>query len=145
MQYVKAPNYSKLARLEYYAYNLFHSITKAKIKFGYDKYLARHFGFYDDENKRYTYQILSTKQEKLSEYLDSLVGAPLLTKEAKKPFIENLNIRRNGKLCKSFSGIAGWIEGSGMPYRLLEHETSRIIDGKKKNFRAWEIVKLTVA
>ena len=145
LQYVKAPNYSKLARLEYYAYNLFHSITKAKIKFGYDKYLARHFGFYDDENKRYTYQILSTKQEKLSEYLDSLVDAPLLTKEAKKPFIENLNIRRNGKLCKSFSGIAGWIEGSGMPYRLLEHETSRIIDGKKKNFRAWEIVKLTVA
>lgn len=115
------------------------------MKFGYDKYLAKQFGFFDDENRQYTYQILSTKQQNLTEYFDSLIGTPLLTKEAKRPFIKYLNIRRNGKLCKSYSGIAGWIEGSGMPYRLIEHETSRIIDGKKKNFRAWEIVKLTVA
>ena len=63
LQYVKAPNYSKIARLEYYAYNFFPSITKAKVKFGYDRYLARHFGFFDNECRRYTYKILSTKRQ----------------------------------------------------------------------------------
>ena len=68
----------------------------------------------------------------------------MLTKEEKIPFIEKLDIRRERKLCKSFSGISGWIEGSGLPYRLLEYQTSRVMGGKKKNFRAWEIVKLSV-
>ena len=79
LQYVKAPNYSKIARLEYYAYNLFPSITKAKVKFGYDRYLARHFGFFDNESRRYTYKILSTKRQSLLEYLDSIVGVKMVS------------------------------------------------------------------
>lgn len=108
-------------------------------KDGYCGYVADCLNIED-----YTIMEDNQQQQTLAEYLDRFVGKPMLTRKDKAPFIETLNIRRDRKLCKSFSGIAGWIEGSGLPYRLLEYQTSRSIDGKKKNYRAWEVVRLTV-
>lgn len=93
--------------------------------------------------KKYSVMRQETKIKELADYLETLIGKPMLTKKDKEPFIVSMNIRKDGKLCKSYSGIAGWIEGSGSPYRLIEHQTSRSVGGKKKNFRAWEIVKIT--
>lgn len=105
---------------------------------GYIKYIAEMFGC--------KYSVLEDVENnnELSEYLESLIGCPMLTKDDREPLIERLNIRRNGRLCKTSNVLTAWLESSDLPYRLHEYTTSRIMDGsKKKSYRAWEIVKLT--
>ena len=105
--------------------------------YGYIKYIARLLG--KDE-----YAILEDEREQksLTEYLEKLVGVPLLTQAEKEPLIQILNVRQNRHLCKSFNTLAGWFEDSKLPYRLHKYSTSRMVDGKKKNYTAWELVKL---
>jgi len=106
--------------------------------YGYIKYIAQllgkdEFEFLEDERE----------QQSLTEYLEKLVGNPLLTQAEKEPLIQILNVRQNRHLCKSFNTLSGWFEDSKLPYRLHKYSTSRMINGKKKNYTAWEIVKLS--
>ena len=107
-------------------------------KDGYAGYVADYLGIDD-------YAILDEEQRKqsLAAYLDSISGKPMLDRKAREPFIERLDIRQNRRLCKDFDVISTWIEKSGLPYRLIKYRISRIIDGKKKFFRPWEVVKPT--
>ena len=110
-----------------------------KLKDGFCEYIANLLSI-----EKYTILERDRERQSLAAYLDSFVGKPMLTRNDRQPFIERLNIRQDGKLCKTLSGIAGWIEGSGLPYLLVEHQTSRSVgDGKKKNYRAWEVIRLT--
>lgn len=106
-------------------------------EYGYIKFIARLL-------HRDDYKVLETedKMRNLAEYLDSIVGKPILTAHDREPLIERLNIRHDGRLCKRYDVLATWLEGSRLPYRLHEYSTSRVVDGRKKNFRAWEVVKL---
>lgn len=90
------------------------------------------------------YTIVDTPKRQtqaLAGYLDSMVDRPLLTKEERKPLIEHLNVRHNGKLCRSYKVLAAWLEGSRLPYRLQESKTCRRANGVKKNYRVWKVVK----
>lgn len=104
---------------------------------GYIPYVARILGY-----EKYLVMEDDEMIKSLTGYLDSVAGEPMLTKADRKPLIERLNIRRDRKLCKTSKVLAAWLEDSGLPYRLLEYSTSRMIDGKKKSYRAWEVVKL---
>lgn len=79
----------------------------------------------------------------LAGYLDSIAGEPMLTKADREPLIERLNIRHNGRLCKTSNVLGAWLEDSGLPYRLHDYRTSRATEnGKVKTYRAWMITKL---
>lgn len=104
----------------------------------YIKYVARLFGCEK-------YSILEDDQmlKNLTKYLDGVAGEPMLTKADREPLIERLNIRHNGRLCKTSKVLAAWLESSGLPYRLHEYRTHRKADdGERKSCRAWMIVKL---
>ena len=113
---------SKTARLDYYAYNLFPSITKASVPFGYNNHLATHFGFFDDETKHYTYQIRTDKQQSLRDYLDSIVGMEFLTVKDRKPLIEALHVmNKNRKLLKTLDPLNGALQEMGFPHRIMAY------------------------
>ena len=104
---------------------------------GYVKYIANLLHRND-----YTVMEVEDKMRNLTDYLESIVGVPILTARDREPLIEHLDISRNGRLCKSYRILSVWLEESRLPYRLHEYQTSRMVDGRKKNFKAWEIVKL---
>lgn len=103
---------------------------------GYLPYVARMLGCKE-------YAVLEDDQRKqsLAEYLDAIAGKPMLNVESRKPLIEHLDICQNGRLCKDYDVLSTWLEKSGLPYRLVKYRTSRMIEGKQKFFRAWEVVK----
>ena len=107
-------------------------------KDGYAGYVADFLGIDD-------YTILDDKQRKqtLGEYLNDIVGKPMLTRKEKRAFAEYLNVRGvDGKLRTTFRTLEPWIVDSGLPYRLHEYRTSSNVDGKKKDYRAWKVVRL---
>ena len=106
-------------------------------EFGYAKYIAQLLYKGD-----YTILEEDLEQQSLTKYLKSISDIPLLTMQEREPLIERLDVRRNRRLCKSYRVLAAWLESSGLPYRLLEYSTSRLIAGRKKNYTAWKIVCL---
>lgn len=104
---------------------------------GYIKYIANLL-----HRDNYTVMETEDRMRNLTDYLESIVGVPILTARDREPLIERLNIRRDGRLCKSYRILSIWLEESKLPYRLHEYSTNRIVDGKRKSYRAWEVIKL---
>lgn len=80
----------------------------------------------------------------LSDYLGILASSNIvmLTANDRKPFIEKLNVRHDGKLLKSKNSLNAALTEKKYNFRIEEFETSKMIDGKKKNFKsAWRVVK----
>lgn len=120
--YKKSINMSKTARLEYYAYNLFPSLTKASVPLGYNKHLAKHFGFFDEKTKHYTYQNRTDKQQSLRTYLDSVIGIEFLTVADRKPLIEALHVmNKNRKLLRTIDPLNGALQEMGFPHRIMTY------------------------
>lgn len=124
----------------YEKYKLDISQFDEMLKIGYVNYIANllHFG---NGYHRY-YQIY--KEGDLNTYLDlfAINGTVMLSSEDKKSFIEKMNVKHNGKLLKSRNSLNAALEEKRYNYKIEEFETSRMIDGKKKNYRAWKIVKI---
>jgi hypothetical protein len=113
-------------------------------EFGYCKYIAKKFGFYDETQDRYNYTIMPDNIG-LESYLRQNVGKPMLTKNDRRPLINLVNLRRNGKLITGLSTLDAFIRDSlGLPYTIREFETSRRSPvGEKKNYKhAWTIYRL---
>lgn len=106
-------------------------------KDGYIGYIAELLGF-----AKYNMLENIQKEQSLAQYLAEVADKPLLTIPEREPLIQKLNIRQNRRLCRSYRVLAAWLEGSGLPFRLLEYQTSRIVSEKKKKYRAWKIIKL---
>lgn len=107
-------------------------------KDGYAGYVADYLGI-----DGYSILEVEKHKESLSEYLDGIAGKPMLSREAREPFIERMDIRRNRRLCKQSKVINAWLESSGLPYRLHEYRTNRkTAEGERKSYRAWLVVKL---
>lgn len=104
---------------------------------GYISYVAKLLGC-----EEYTILEDDQRMQNLTEYLESIAGNPMLTKADREPFIAMMDIRHDRKLCKTSSVLAAWLESSGLPYRLHEYRTNRVIEGQRKSYRAWEVVKL---
>lgn len=115
-----------------------------RVEYGYCKYLAKYLGFMNSEG-RYTYKTLS-KDHSLSAFLQKYIDdkITMLQLRDRKPLIEKLNVRSEKRTqLKSKESLNAALEEMEIPYRIKETETSRIINGKKKNFKsAWKVIKI---
>lgn len=115
-----------------------------KEPFGYDKYLARWFGFYCESTGQYMYQTISSQKQSLTEYLDSLVGVDMLTAKERKPLIERIGLRDyKGKLQRSLITINQYMESENLPYTVISRRKTKMINGAKKNYPAvWTVIRV---
>lgn len=107
--------------------------------FGYCKYIAKLFGFYNEKTDRYLYNV-AQENFALESYLENMVGEVMLNRADRKELIDKLNVRSDGHLLKGIDVLNDALEERGIQYRIEEFKTSRLIDGKKKNYNsAWRV------
>lgn len=110
-------------------------------KIGYAQYIANIFRFGNGYGRYYSF----VEEGQLRDYLEMLAvnQVVMLTAEDKKPLIDKMNVKHNGKLLKSCNSLNAALEEKRYMYRIETFETSRIIDGNKKKFKsAWRVVKI---
>nr|WP_214480987.1 helicase-related protein [Bacillus sp. SM2101] len=113
--------------------------------FGYCKYIARKFGAYNEIG--YTYRIIEEEDRnvELEKYLGDMVGNVMLQVKDRKELIEKVNVRdgNNNRLLKHIDTLNSKLREIGLDYIIEQFQTSRNVDGKKKNFKsAWRIRRL---
>ena len=138
--YEKQYNYAKLSKAEYLANTLYPAMLSEE--WGYNKYLARYFGFYDKETGRYTYDVVSPKQKNLRETLDHMTGLEMLTVDDRKPLIDAIHAtNQKGKVLKSIDTLNGVLKEGGYPHRIMSYSKHTTINGVDKKYRCvWKIV-----
>jgi len=122
-------------------------------EFGYCKYLAEFFGFYDKKKGVYKYKMISeqsnkNKNKELQKYLKKLADNKtiFLQPADRTELIHKINLIHNGKIMKRASTLNHMFEEENTPYRIKEFETLRTItdaNGNKKQKKykyAWTIV-----
>lgn len=116
-------------------------------KFGYCKYLALMFGFYDESTGRYTYRMINEDYE-LESYLGKMVKDEIVLLQLKdrSELIKKINAKQDGKLLKKADTLNKILEEREIDYRIKEFETTRNINDesgnkKKKKYKsAWKVV-----
>lgn len=108
-------------------------------KYGYCKYLARKFGFYDEEKNKYLYNIVN-QNFTVTSYLKKLCDDETLmyTNSDKSKLIEKLNVKKNGRLVKSINVLNECLKEDNIPYRIIE---KNIRLNKIRYRHTWQIVK----
>ena len=117
-------------------------IMKTYGNFGYCKYIANKFGFYDEDTMRYTYRTIEEDYDKdiINKYLESIVGKKLL-KDNQKELIDKVNLKdARSRLQKSIELLNAYFKENKMEYMIVNKMSSKIEDGKKKNYRYWEVI-----
>ena len=117
-------------------------------KFGYCKYLAQRFGFYNDKTGVYTYEMMEEEYE-LKTYLEQMVKKEivLLQSRDRSELIKKINAKQNGKLLKKATTLNQVLEEKELDYRIKEFSTTRYIEDsngnkKKKIYKsAWKVVR----
>lgn len=142
--YIKQCNEAKVSRLEYYALDLFSEMLKEP--FGYEKYLARWFGFYDENTGIYLYRSISRKKQTLIDYLAVIVGVDMLTVKDRKPLIEAVGIKdAKGKLQRNILTLNTYFQEENLPYAIVSRRKTKVVDGIKKNYPSvWTVIKLEI-
>lgn len=123
-------------------------------EFGYCKYLARFFGFYDNKKGVYKYKMISELSNKnsnkeLQRYLKKMADNKIifLQPSDRTELIHKINLIHNGKIMKRASTLNHMFEEENTPYRIKEFSIQKTItdeNGNKKRRRykaAWTIVK----
>ncbi|MBH0229538.1 DEAD/DEAH box helicase family protein [Halobacillus yeomjeoni] len=108
-------------------------------KKGYCKYIA------DLLDKPYIIVEGAIRKKNLSEYLESVVGGVMLSVTDRKELIEKINLRNgnNNRLVKNLNALNVYLESEGLDYKIKQFQTSRKIEGKKRNFKsAWKVRKI---
>lgn len=109
--------------------------------YGFSKYVAKRFGFYDGNTDEYCYCV-ARDDYGISSYLERIVGVVMLGRADRKEFIGKLNVRQGGHQLKGIAAINAALKERHLPYCVKEFSTSRIVDGKKKNYNAaWCVEK----
>ena len=117
-------------------------------KFGYCKYLAIKFGFYNKETGNYMYSTLMEDHE-LEDYLEKMVtdDTVMLQLRDRSELIKKINAKQDGKLLKKAATLNQVLEERELDYRIKEFETTRWytdINGQKKKKKyknAWKVVR----
>ncbi len=118
-----------------------YGVMKRLGEYGFSKYIARRFGFYDESADEYSYSV-ERDDFGLQSYLERMNGVVMLSRGDRKEFIDKLDVRQDGHRLKGIDSINAALKERHLPYQIKEFSTSRIIDGKKKNFKsAWRIEK----
>ncbi|WP_404443500.1 hypothetical protein LG307_14890 [Sutcliffiella horikoshii] len=108
-------------------------------EYGYCKFLARKFGFYDGFEE-YTYTVVEEKnqQELLESYLESIVGKRLYSAEQKE-LIEKIQLRDGrGRIQKGINLLNAYFVENKMEYLIVSKRTSKAKD--KKRITYWEVL-----
>jgi hypothetical protein len=116
-------------------------------KFGYCKYLAKMFGFYDESTGRFRYRMINEDYE-LDTYLEKMVKdeVVLLQLKNRSELIKKINAKQDGKLLKKADTLNKVLEERGIDYRIKEFSTTRYNydeagNKKKKVYKsAWKVV-----
>jgi hypothetical protein len=114
---------------------------KKKGAFGYNKFWAEKFGFYDEQNgRRYTVIEEDTNKEILINYLDGIVGKKLYKEDqqALKDIFKKSGLTARTMGIKTLNQN---LKNRKLPYMIVSKQTSKIENGKKKNVRFWEVVR----
>lgn len=95
--------------------------------FGYCKYLARKFGFYDAD---FDYRLIKEEYDKnieLVDYLNSIVGEKLF-KEEQKNLIDNdkIDLRVNGRQQKTYKKLNEGLDMIKLPYVILPKKNNGV-------------------
>lgn len=99
---------------------------------GYCTYIANlfeftNFGYYYSDNK-------------LKDFLESIVDAPMLTPKDREPLIQKMNIKRNGRTIKGYRTLQGALEDARLPYFISQYSQYVTINGKRKRYKnIWEV------
>lgn len=108
--------------------------------FSYCKYVANEFGFYDGENYNYTISEEVKMKDDLENYLSSIVGKRLL-KEDQKELIDKIQLKdKYGRIQKSIDLFNAYFVENELSYMVVSKRSSKMIDGKKKDYRYWEVI-----
>lgn len=102
---------------------------------GYCKYISHYLG-------QPCYDIF-TKDHSLLAFLQKYVdeGKVMLTVKDRKPLIDKLDVRRDGKQKRSKEALNGVMKEDKIPFKVEQFKTSRTVNGKKKNYEAaWKVV-----
>jgi len=117
--------------------------------FGYCKYLAAKFGFYDKGTGAYTYRLINEDFD-LENYLEKMVvdNTVMLQVRDRSELIKKINAKQNGRLLKGRNTLNQVLKEKEIYYEIKEFSTTRhIIDNsgkkkKKKYKQAWKIVRV---
>lgn len=125
----------------YNKYRLDIRIYEEILKVGYVNYIGNIFQFGNDFGRYY----MNFDSGDLSDYLGILAdnNFVMLTAESRKPLIEKLNVRHNGKLLKTKNSLNAALIEKKYDFRIEEFKTRRSINGNIKSFKsAWRIVRV---
>jgi len=112
-------------------------------EFGYCKYLARLFGFYDSSTDKYTYEVFNEDYGLMS-FLESNLETVWLSHSDRKELINRIDLRRDGKPLKSLNSLNPALEESGIPFKIIEFSTcghDEKTNTKKYYGHAWKLEK----
>lgn len=95
-----------------------------------------------------TYKIFEEEEHKdsLEIYLNTLVGTVMLQVPDREELIKMLNVRdgRNNRLLKGIDTLNGMLKENKYNYIIDQFQTSRMVEGKKKNYKsAWRVRRLS--
>jgi len=108
-------------------------------KYGYCRFLARKFGFYNAYTMEYSYRVRNENHELIS-YLESMVGKPMLQKKDRKELIEKMDVRSNGKVLKSLGTLNHVLHERNLPFCIEQYGEKKTVNGKRKRYTAiWEV------
>lgn len=118
-------------------------------EFGYCKFLATKFGFYNKSTKTYTYRLIN-EDFSLESYLEKMVreNVVMLQLRDRSELIKKINAKQDGKLLRSRNTLNEVLKEKEMNYRIKEFKTTRYITddlGKKKKKiykQAWRIERI---
>lgn len=128
----------RLNELMYYKCKLdIHEINMMKKlgNFGYCKYLARKFNFYNEATDYYEYKVVEEQkhEETLNDYLDSIVGKKLY-KDDQNELINKIDLRVNRRQQRSYSKLNDGLKMIDLPYI--------IIPKRNNSDRYWVVEKI---
>lgn len=132
----------KVNMMIYNKYNLDISLFTQMFEVGgYIGYVADllHFG------NGYTKNYIVWNKVELKQYLEFLVTSKkvFLTRADRKLLIAKIDVTSNGRSLKSLDSLNAALKENKFNYRIESFETSRIVDGVKKNYKsAWKVIKL---
>lgn len=134
--------YTKLVNMMIYnKYKIDIHTFEEILKVGYTDYIGSIFQFGNGFERCY----MHFDEGDLSDYLGILADSNIvmLTANDRKPFIEKLNVRHDGKLLKSKNSLNAALIEKKYDFRIEEFKTRRSINGNIKSFKsAWRIIRI---
>lgn len=111
-------------------------------RYGYCKYFALKFGFYDSDNDEFTYRLIEedNNNDKIEKYLQEIVGKRLFKRDQEE-LVEIVNLKDSrGRIQKSLSLLNAYFIENKMSYLLVSKRTRETNNDKKSKTTYWQLI-----